>query len=257
MLRRLLFTIAALVAAFAVLLPALRSFTTSKSPSSTETIPTQRVPGRNNTVLFLSDSHSGFGNIHLATVSALIEKHPDIKIHFASYPKIKTEIKRVSAAAQRKRLQNGAGGSSSKKSQAGTRKSSQAAAQGVEEQYNDIVEWHTLPGLDIVTASMREWESTQNLIEPPGIKGIAGLTMVMRAMLAPRSTEEEWALYEAVRDVIEEVDPALVVLDSMVRQGTDAVRMLNRSAVVMSPNGMTEVATAWQPWLKMLWKYPA
>jgi hypothetical protein len=41
-------------------------------------------PGRNNTVLFLSNSEHGFANVLLATSHAMLVEHSDIEAHYAS-----------------------------------------------------------------------------------------------------------------------------------------------------------------------------
>ncbi|KXH63475.1 hypothetical protein CNYM01_05429 [Colletotrichum nymphaeae SA-01] len=41
------------------------------------------VIGKNNTVLFIANIEHGLSNVHVATVYSLLERHPDITIHFA------------------------------------------------------------------------------------------------------------------------------------------------------------------------------
>ena len=44
------------------------------------------IRGRNEAVLFLGLAESGQINLQLATAQTLMEKHPQIKIRFASFP---------------------------------------------------------------------------------------------------------------------------------------------------------------------------
>jgi len=54
------------------------------------------IRGKNDAVLFLALAESGQINVQLATTQALMEKHPNIKIHFASFPKVAEKVARVS-----------------------------------------------------------------------------------------------------------------------------------------------------------------
>jgi hypothetical protein len=49
-------------------------------------------PGRNNTVLFITNSEHGNSNIFLATAQALLLEHKDIDVHFATFKKRAKDI---------------------------------------------------------------------------------------------------------------------------------------------------------------------
>jgi hypothetical protein len=50
------------------------------------------VPGRNNTVLFISNSEHGNSNVFLATAHALLLEHGEIDVHFATFKKRADDI---------------------------------------------------------------------------------------------------------------------------------------------------------------------
>lgn len=66
---------------------------------SPATEPRQYVSGKNNTVLFIVNEHPGYCNVHIATAQSLLEKHPEISVEFASFPKISKSVARVSSFA--------------------------------------------------------------------------------------------------------------------------------------------------------------
>jgi len=64
-------------------------------------------------------------------------------------------------------------------------------------------------------------------------------------------------IYDGIAKLIEELDPAIVVVDSLFNPAIDACYSLNRRYVLNSPNTATDVAKLQQPWLKGIWYYPA
>jgi hypothetical protein len=60
---------------------------------SKEPLPVQMIElGRNNTVLFISNSEHGNSNVILATAQALLLEHKEIDIHFATFKKRANDI---------------------------------------------------------------------------------------------------------------------------------------------------------------------
>ncbi|KAK8041424.1 hypothetical protein PG994_014431 [Apiospora phragmitis] len=90
--------VAVLAASLAVLLAAF-----GFRNESEDRVVTDYVRGKNNTVLFLTNSEYGLSNVHVATAQSLLENHPHVRVHFASFPRMSGRIARVSSLA---RLQN-------------------------------------------------------------------------------------------------------------------------------------------------------
>ena len=189
------------------------------------------VYGRNNTVLFITDNHHGLSNVHVATSFALLENHPDIEIHYASFPKLRTKIERVSKAGQARN----------------------AAAKPIQ--------WHTLPGLNYVDAVMRtlyhRTSATGDMTTNPGVRGIEKLVTIMDTAVAPWTPEEHYDLLMSMRNLIEEVNPNVVVTDPLVYASLEASRGLNRSTAMISPNDLPTILGPLQPRGAVFWKYPA
>lgn len=220
-----IFIRAAIVALLAMLLSA--AFTMPWYWRSTQLPPPVR--GIDNTVLFFALAESGQINVQLATAQALLQLRPNLEIHFASFDKMKDRIARVSSFA---------------------RKSNPAV--------RDIV-FHSIPGPDRIAGRERQTNCTllvECLAHPPGARGAAHLAAQMELWLWPWSGEEHVALYQHSLEVIQQVNPAVVVVDYAFRPPLDAVEHLNRVHVVISPLAAANLFANAQPWLSGLWKYP-
>lgn len=77
---------------------------------------------------------------------------------------------------------------------------------------------------------------------------------VLAKMVAPWGGEEYVAIYAECVNVIERVDPGLVVVDPLFGPALDAVRAVGGRFVVLSPNTFREHVA--QPKLAGLWKFP-
>ncbi|PWI76241.1 glycosyltransferase family 1 [Purpureocillium lilacinum] len=205
----------------AVLTAALVRRASCRSP------PSPPVTGKKNTVLFLTDCAHGLSKVHVATTLALLQKYPSVDIHYASFPMLKGELQRVSDAANSK--------------------SAEARP----------IQWHELRVPSFIAAAMRTWGDATGLIAPPGVAGSEKLLRDFELVASPWTADELWDLYCQMKELIERIDPAVVVLDSMLRPAMDVSRSLNRTRVVLSPNALTDVLAGMQPWGAPFWKYPA
>ncbi|RGP72018.1 2-hydroxyacylsphingosine 1-beta-galactosyltransferase [Fusarium longipes] len=185
------------------------------------------VKGRNGTALFLVNQEHGVSNVLVATASALLEKYPDIEIHFASFPKLKGKLERVSKFAQRK---------------------TPAA--------RDIV-FHQLKSPAYAEVIVNAGRGLDDVPHPPGLAGIAHLCRDMQLWISPWSADEHLSIYEEVDTIIDEVDPAVVVVDTLFRPGLDATRDKNRQHAFITPNQAVDNFLGDQPYGSMFWKYPA
>ena len=221
LLRRPWAVFAVLATLTAVLLSREQSSTTSDDDLYNQ------VQGKNNTVLFLVNSNYGYSNVHLATAYALLERHPDVKIHFGSYERMRPRVQRVEAAGA----------------------SVNPAAQPIS--------FHLLPADEYTVAlAARGVHSTiDNMIVPKGLAGNRILTKTLRWIFAPWLQEDHLAIYRATRELIDEIDPAVVVLDPVLRPATEAAKDANRLHAVISPMTLEYFITD-QPWGQFFWKYP-
>ena len=190
--------------------------------------------GKNNTALFIVSEHHGCSNVHLATAQGLLELHPDIQLHFASFPKLGKKFPRLGDLAKKR-----------------------------EKKAKEII-FHPLTSAKSYTDACLgdgnqryDEDGNLNMVCPPGVEGIKKLSQNMQNFLAPWTAEEHFALYQEISDVIDLVDPAVVVLDPLHIPGIEATRDRNRLHAFVSPNALIDAFKDKQPHGKMLWKYPA
>lgn len=197
-------------------------------PSSNQTVRPPYIQGKNRTVLFLANAEYGLSNVHIATAYSLLENYPDIDVHYASFPEARNKIARVSSSARTKDPTAG-----------------------------DIT-FHPLSGKSFKTViedTGGEW--IDRAILPPGAAGLAALTKELEILLAPWSVEEHMELYDQIGALIDEVDPAVVVLETFFRPAIDSTRDKHRQHAIITPNTLVDNFQAEQPYGKMFWKYPA
>lgn len=182
------------------------------------------VQGQNGTVLFLSNSEHGLCNVHMATASALLEIYPDMNVHYASFPSVREKLETISTFARLKTPAT-----------------------------SNII-FHELKGLTFGQAILKEGRS---FISAPGRAGIASLAEHMQLWISPWTAEDHIGLFEELGNIIGDVDPAVVVLDTWFRPAIDATRNRSRQHAFISPNTLVDNFIGIQPLRTMFWKYPA
>ena len=216
---RKLATIAATAIAALAALASWRTRLTQPGPAYTL--------GRNNTVLFLATSLHGLSNVHLAASLALAENHPDITVHFSSASHRESAVKRVSAAAQRKN----------------------PAARPIV--------WHELGGIDFGTLLAERYTSMASIPGPPGVAGITKLIEDMVFFLTPWQADDHWQMICIIKDLVEKIDPAVVVIDGFLQPAMDYLRDAHRFHVLLAPNALSDMIVTRQPRGEVFWKYPS
>jgi hypothetical protein len=186
---------------------------------------TPPVIGINNTALFMVTSDYGLTNVHIATAQALAEKYPHIQLHFASFAPMEARLERVFSDSQNPGKQK--------------------------------VTFHKIEGLSVIDTCIAAGKNTSNSIHAPGWAGIGQICKDMQLFVSPWTGDEHLAIYERANHIIDSVNPAVVVLDTIFRPAVDATRDRNRLHAIISPNTLIENFPADQPLGKMFWKYPA
>ncbi|CZR69812.1 uncharacterized protein PAC_19712 [Phialocephala subalpina] len=199
----------------------------SRSPPSPDSGPPKLFPGRNNTVLFLTDAHPGMSNVHVATTHALLLSYPDLSIHYASFPKLEKTITSISNFAVH------------------------------QNPTSNPIAFHPLVGKTYVESLDDTGFNIEKAIQPSGFRGIAALCNNMQTFLMPWTAPDYLATYKDILRVLGEIDPFIVVVDPMLGPALDAVRTQGRNHVVLSPNTLKDNFVSMQPWGSMFWKYPA
>ncbi|KAF1809653.1 UDP-Glycosyltransferase/glycogen phosphorylase [Eremomyces bilateralis CBS 781.70] len=209
--------VAVLVGLGAILIPLL-------SPQGQQA-PKYHVQGKNNTILFLTNEHAGLCNVLLATAYALLENHPHIQVHFASFPKLERRVRETSAFLTTMKTVPG-------------------------------ITFHPLPG-PTYTEALLEFRSETSIIHPPGLAGIDTMAPNLPDFISPWAAGEYYNIYKAISETIDQVDPAVIALDTMLAPGFDATREKRRVHALVTPNILADMMPAEQPKYTLFWKYPA
>ncbi|KAJ4405281.1 hypothetical protein N0V82_010343 [Gnomoniopsis sp. IMI 355080] len=199
----------------------------------------RRVGGTKNTVLFITSGEPGHSNVHLATSLALLQNHGHVDVHFAAFPM---------AAERAERMHNTAAAAGA---------AAAAAAAATPSASSPRFHFHSLPGLDFGQAVWASGLDFGIVCQGRGMTGIDGLTAGLQVLLSPWSGPDHCALFLAVRDLIDTVDPAVIITDNLFRPGIDAARESGRRHVILTPNVLADTHMNWQGWGRAFWKYPA
>jgi hypothetical protein len=202
----------------AVLVALLAVFMTQQSykQSKSSSIP---IRGSNKAVLFLTLASSGQINVQLATAQALMEKHPNIKIHFASFTQAAhteaaQKVARMSSFALRKIL----------------------SAQEIM--------FHEIPGPDRQEAMQKQMDCAGPLecfAHPPGARGCSVLARQLEKVLWSWIGEEHVAIYHRIIEITRQVDPAVVVVNYTFRPAVNATQQQNQLHAIVSPLALVDV----------------
>ena len=187
-------------------------------------------------VLFVTNSESGQANTILA-MSLEATTRPHIQVHVASFPVLKRRVERLSPK----------------------------------------ISFHTLDGKDALEMATTRGLSEENIPHPPTTKSFKAYGRTLAALMTVWDGEcafcfllRIWVVTDAchpfgsaymrlcdsIKRVIEELNPDIVVVDSLMDAGFDACYSLNRRFVVSSPNTPMDLVRGHQPWLKGFWYYP-
>lgn len=186
------------------------------------------VPGRNNTALFVVLPHHGLSNVHLATADALLERHPGIQLEFAAFPKLESKVQRISSWGQTKN------------------------------QEAKPIGFHAIPGRayeDVVCEAAQVCD-TEGAVHQTGLEGFSRFEEVFPVYTSPWPAREHLEMYQHIRGIIDEIDPAVVVLDTLFAPAIDATRESNRLHTFITPNTLVDNFAGDQPRLGFFWKYP-
>jgi hypothetical protein len=183
-------------------------------------------------LLFMTNPEHGAANVHLAAIYEILTQYPDVEVHFLSFPGLEKHVRAVSAQAS---------------------ETFSGAAKA------PPIIFHTLPGRSITKTIEAQLNTEYHdvITHPPGVAGAIQSYKGIAAFAAAWTGEEHLKIYAAAASLIQDINPALVVLDPVLIPGIEACRNLKMKYVVLSPNAMSQAVLQQQPRGAMLWKYPA
>lgn len=190
----------------------------------------QRLPyfqGRNNTVLFLANAEHGLSNVLAATSFALLQNHPDIDVHYASWPKARERIDKASFFA----------------------KQSNPEAKSIT--------FHELSSLSYEGAIAKHGLDLEDVMNEPGWRGASRFATNIQLFICPWEPDDHYQVYTEIGRLIDDINPAVIVLDTLFRPAIDIVRDKNWQHIFITPNTHVDNFLTFQPHGSMFWKYPA
>ncbi|KAI0199394.1 hypothetical protein F4808DRAFT_471677 [Astrocystis sublimbata] len=209
----------------AITVAALALYVSQWTPPSAPRM-TEIHQGRNNTVLFLTNCEHGLAMNFLAMAYTLLVHHPEIEVHYASFKPMARRLERISEHARQK----------------------QPSARSIV--------YHELPDLVLLDLMIAKGRAPDSIVHGPGIAGVKTVIRDMTYYVSPWSAEQHMRLFNGCAEVMDKVDPALVVLDTTMRPAIHAARNRTRLQAVISALHPAETFPLDQPYLSWLWKYP-
>lgn len=196
-------------------------------------------------LLFFTNPEWGQANVILATIHEflIIDEYD---IHLASYSSLQprlVELLSTHASSYPRTLQIAYGGSGAK------------CHSGTDDQRPSIT-FHAIPGLSVAEMCYRDGIE-ESLPHEPGLKGAVSSYRRLQEFFF-RMTGTEYMEQESfAEDIIVKIQPAVIISEQGLSQALDACHALKRQYVILSPNSFKDFEQRFQPWLGMLWKYPA
>ncbi|OBT64999.1 hypothetical protein VE03_05701 [Pseudogymnoascus sp. 23342-1-I1] len=182
-------------------------------------------------IVFVTNREHGAANVHLAVSYEILVNHPDVEIHFVSFPGLEKHVQAVSDQARKSFPKNAS--------------------------FSPIV-FHSLPGSSIsdIIAAQLNMKFDKAMTHPPGVFGAIQCYKNIGVFAGSWPGEMHLQIYAAVTGFVKDINPLLAVLDPVFIPGIEACRDLMVKYVILSPNAMKDILTQQQPRGQMLWKYP-
>jgi len=181
-------------------------------------------------VLLATNSEYGQANVFLAVGHALQALDKDVQIHFTSFEPISKDVSTSSEHSVK-------------------------CTPGAEP-------WafHLLDGVSFMDSIYASGEAAERLehamLQRPTFSSVMTMMSIIPTMLLPWRNSAFVEVYQSFARVIDEIQPDIIVVDSLFTPALTACHHLKLKHMVLSPNTLKEFAAALQPRGAVLWKYP-
>lgn len=176
-------------------------------------------PGARQKVLFLTNSDHEQSKACIEICKLLLQ-YPFVDIHIASFPELGDTVSRLPLGWPR-------------------------------------VGFHPLQGIPYAKRLELEKGRLSDLSHPPGVNGVTACRKDLPISQVPWDVNEYLETYRSMLDVIKTVNPAMVVIDPMLRQANDAVLQLGYRYVILSTNNLRNLLVEYQSVDKIIREHPA
>lgn len=196
-------------------------------------------------LLFFTSPEWGQANVILATIHEFLVID-DYDVHLASYSSLQTrldELLSAHAGAYPRPLRIAYG-------------EPQDGFHVDDDFQRPSITFHTIPGLSTSEACYRD--GIQSLLpHTPGLKGAVSSYSRLQEFFFHMTGAEYMEQERCARDIINKVQPAVIIAEQGLSQAIDACHELRLPFVILSPNSFKDFEQRFQPRLGILWKYPA
>jgi hypothetical protein len=117
--------------------------------------------------------------------------------------------------------------------------------------------FHLLPGCSMFGGYLEAGQRLDAMFHRPGMSGAVSSFNNVSKMMQHWMNGRYMTLYQTCVELLQELAPAVVVVDPVCAPEIDACRMLGQKLVILSPMGLKDLLGPVQPWAGVLWKYPA
>ncbi|RDA90232.1 hypothetical protein CP533_6859 [Ophiocordyceps camponoti-saundersi (nom. inval.)] len=199
----------------------------SSNSNSDNTVSSDNEKSSSRKILLLTNSELGEANVFLALSPALLQSDPDVEVHLASFASLKQHVDQVRINVE-KTLPN-----------------------------KSIV-FHEIQGSSMLDSKTDiSFFNTEALKTPlrfsTSIQALNGLV----PMMVPYDGPQLVRVVNSLIEIIQEVEPDMVVVNSLMMAGLTACYHLQVRFACLSPNSINTFAARSQPWLEIMWKHPA
>lgn len=180
-------------------------------------------------ILLAVNSEYGQANVFLAVAHSLQALDSDVQIHIASFAPISDDVSSASDYSRQ-------------------------CAQGARPW-----QFHLLDGpclMEAVKAMKGTEQLEAALLKRPTFSSTTEVLSMVMSLLLPWDGPEFVQIYKSFVRIVDEVQPEIIVVDSLLCPVLTACRHLKYNHLVLSPNTLKDFAAALQPWGAMFWKYP-
>jgi hypothetical protein len=181
-------------------------------------------------VLFLSTSEHGQANVSLASAQALLQLVVPVKLHYASFKQLREAVEAVSVFAAETSRDPGR-----------------------------HIEFHEVAGrplFDALRTRLAKQGYATQFDAPPARSESGRIVHSLLAGMLPWTGPEYVEIFESLREVIQQVQPDITVIDSNFGPALAVCIHIGANYVVLTPQTLVETLAGQQPRGEALWKFP-
>lgn len=203
--------------------------------------------GSRKSILFFTNSEHGQANVVLAVAYEFLLRG-EFDVHIASYPALAPRIEHLNELLKsRKSKGNGLNGP-------GRREENEEKVKAADE--SSFIPTATFQPIQALSMAEVIGEKKSFLPHPPGISAAVKSYRTLMEVFFGFENTQYMVGFDSCSDVIEKVNPLVIVSDPAMFWAIDAANMLKKECAILSPLSFKDMIGALQPRMAIWWKYP-